>query len=233
MKKNKGLIFLASLLTIFFVGIANAEAKTVNVYFFNMNGCSHCAEAKEFFAELEADEEYKDMFAVQSFEVSTSRENSDLMDEASEIMGDDNNGAVPYIIVGDESFIGYSDSVGESIKEEIKETYEDDDFVDPLAELIMSGPTKSNDGIIILAILGGVVVIVGLALYFARKDTTKLEKSIALEEKKEEAQKEEVVEEVKTAKKTTTKKKTTKKSPATKKPGTTKKTTTKKKTTKK
>ena len=58
MKKNKGLIFLASLLTIFFVGIANAEAKTVNVYFFNMNGCSHCAEAKEFFAELEADEEY-------------------------------------------------------------------------------------------------------------------------------------------------------------------------------
>ena len=102
MKKNKGLIFLASLLTIFFVGIANAEAKTVNVYFFNMNGCSHCAEAKEFFAELEADEEYKDMFAVQSFEVSTSRENSELMDEAAEIMGDDNKGAVPYIIVGDE-----------------------------------------------------------------------------------------------------------------------------------
>ena len=44
---------------------------------------------------LQEDEEYKDLFLVKDFEVS-SKKNSNLMSEAAEIMGDTASG-VPYI----------------------------------------------------------------------------------------------------------------------------------------
>ena len=231
MKKNKFLLLVASFLAVLFIAPTHANAETVNVYFFRSSSCPHCQAAQEFFAELQEDEEYKDLFVVKDFEVS-SKKNSNLMSEAAEIMGDTASG-VPYIVIGEESFMGYSSSSDESIKTAIKETYENEEFVDPLATLMADFETGSDDGLIIVGILVGVVVIVGAGIFFARKDTDKIEKAIDNEEKKEEPKKAKVKPETKKEEKATTKKSTAKKTSTSKSKSTTKKTTTKKKTTKK
>ncbi len=229
MKKNRILLLVASFLTILLMTPTYANAETVNVYFFRSSTCPHCQAAQEFFSELQEDEEYKDLFVVKDFEVS-SKKNSNLMSEAAEIMGDTASG-VPYIVIGDESFMGYSSSSDDSIKTAIKETYENEEFVDPLAELMTNFESGSDDGLIIIGIFAGVVIIVGVGIFFARKDTDKIEKSIVNEEKKEEPKKVEVKPETKKVEKATTKKSTAKKTSTNK--STTKKTTTKKKATSK
>ena len=230
MKKNKFLLLVAGILAVLFAVPCQAEAKTVNVYFFRSNSCGYCAAAKEFFETLKEDEEYKDLFEIKDFEVSSTK-NSNLMYDAAEIMGDTLQG-VPYIVIGDESWNGYSSTYDEDLKEKIKEVSSDENFEDPLATLIADFEAGGDDGLIILGIIAGVLVVVGVGIYFARKDTDKLEKAIALEEKKEEPKEE--IKEVKTEKKTTSKPKTTTKKTTTKKTTTTaKKKTSTKKTTKK
>lgn len=230
MKKNKFLLLVAGILAVLFAVPCQAEAKTVNVYFFRSNSCGYCAAAKEFFETLKEDEEYKDLFEIKDFEVSSTK-NSNLMYDAAEIMGDTLQG-VPYIVIGDESWNGYSSTYDEDLKEKIKEVSSDENFEDPLATLIADFEAGGDDGLIILGIIAGVIVVVGVGIYFARKDTDKLEKAIALEEKKEEPKEE--IKEVKTEKKTTSKPKTTTKKTTTKKTTTTaKKKTSTKKTTKK
>lgn len=229
MKKNKFLLLVAGILAVLFAVPCQAEAKTVNVYFFRSNSCGYCAAAKEFFETLKEDEEYKDLFEIKDFEVSSTK-NSNLMYDAAEIMGDTLRG-VPYIVIGDESWNGYSSTYDEDLKEKIKEVSSDENFEDPLATLIADFEAGGDDGLIILGIIAGVIVVVGVGIYFARKDTDKLEKAIALEEKKEEPKEE--IKEVKTEKKTTSKPKTTTKKTTTKKTTTAKKKTSTKKTTKK
>ena len=230
MKKNKFLLLVAGILAVLFAVPCQAEAKTVNVYFFRSNSCGYCAAAKEFFETLKEDEEYKDLFEIKDFEVSSTK-NSNLMYDAAEIMGDTLRG-VPYIVIGDESWNGYSSTYDEDLKEKIKEVSSDENFEDPLATLIADFEAGGDDGLIILGIIAGVIVVVGVGIYFARKDTDKLEKAIALEEKKEEPKEE--IKEVKAEKKTTSKPKTTTKKTTTKKTTTTaKKKTSTKKTTKK
>ena len=229
MKKNKFLLLVASFLAVLFIAPTHANAETVNVYFFRSSSCPHCQAAQEFFSELQEDEEYKDLFVVKDFEVS-SKKNSNLMSKATEIMGDTASG-VPYIVIGEESFMGYSSSSDENIKNAIKETYENEEFVDPLATLMADFETGSDDGLIIVGILVGVAVVVGVGIFFARKDTDKIEKTIDNEEKKVESKKDEVKPEAKKVEKATAKKSTAKKTSTSK--STAKKTTTKKKTTKK
>lgn len=230
MKKNKFLLLVAGILAVLFAVPCQAEAKTVNVYFFRSNSCGYCAAAKEFFETLKEDEEYKDLFEIKDFEVSSTK-NSNLMYDAAEIMGDTLRG-VPYIVIGDESWNGYSSTYDEDLKEKIKEVSSDENFEDPLATLIADFEAGGDDGLIILGIIAGVLVVVGVGIYFARKDTDKLEKAIALEAKKEEPKEE--IKEVKAEKKTTSKPKTTTKKTTTKKTTTTaKKKTSTKKTTKK
>src|SRR5699024_1831466 len=83
----------------------------------------------------------------------------------------------------------YSSTYDEDLKEKIKEVSSDENFEDPLATLIADFEAGGDDGLIILGIIAGVIVVVGVGIYFARKDTDKLEKAIALEEKKQQLKK--------------------------------------------
>ena len=230
MKKNKFLSLLLGLVAFIFISPVVANAKTVNVYFFRSSTCPHCQEAQAFFEELQQDEEYKDLFVIKDYEVS-SKANVNLMEKAIEKMGNNSSGAVPYIIIGDEAFLGYSSDSDDDLKEKIKEVYADDSFVDPLADIINDSNQTDNDNLIILGIFAGAIVLIVGGLYFARKDTTKLKKAIEKKEKKNEEIKEEKIEakEKEVINKTTAKKtNTTKKNTSTNKANKSSKNTTKK-----
>ena len=197
--KKKSLIVLLMTLAFLFVAPKAVFAQEkVKVYLFRSDTCPICQQAVAFFNELASDEEYKDMFELVDFEVSSSK-NAKLMDEVSEAMGDGEVNGVPYIVIGDRSFGGYTSSWDEDIKAEIKETYEDESFVDPLKDIV--GETDdSNDTFIIVGVLVVAVVLVGGVIFFARKGSPssdeEQEETVLVEEKKEEV-KEEIKEEIK------------------------------------
>jgi thiol-disulfide isomerase/thioredoxin len=114
--------------------------KPVNVYIFSGNGCSYCESALDFFDSIE--EEYGDYFNLINYEVWYNEENSSLMYKVAEHFGDDLSG-VPYIVIGDVTFQGYSESYDEDIISAIKSQYKNRNSVDYVAELKKN--TTSSD----------------------------------------------------------------------------------------
>ena len=93
----------------------------VNVYFFYGNGCPHCAEAEEFFDSIE--DELGDQFDIVSYETWYDTDNVDLMNEVADIRKEEPQG-VPYIIIGNQSWDGYTSSYDDEIIDKIQSEYE-------------------------------------------------------------------------------------------------------------
>ena len=95
------------------------EDEKINIYFFFGDGCPHCANEEKFLAFLE--DKYGDYYNLYTYETWYNSDNLSLMKKVKEIMGDNVNNAVPYTIIGDTSYLGYNDSVGEKIEGKVKE----------------------------------------------------------------------------------------------------------------
>jgi glutaredoxin len=214
----------------------NAETKDpITVHIFRGEGCGYCAAALEFFDSIE--EEYGDYFTLEKHEVWSDEDNATLMTNVASYFGETVTG-VPYIVIGDVTFQGYSESYDDDIISAITEAYESGNFVDIVAGIqdgtITTSATgeKDNNTTTIIII---VVAIIGFAalFYFARDTEVEVKEENKSEEKKEAVKVEKTTEKkATTAKKTTsTKKATSAKKPEAKK--TTKNTSTKKTTTKK
>lgn len=89
----------------------------VAVYLFRGEGCPHCTEAEEWFKK--AKEENGDIFTVIDYEVWYNSENSDLMKKVAKARGENVSG-VPYIIIGDKSWNGFTSSYEDGMLQEIK-----------------------------------------------------------------------------------------------------------------
>lgn len=197
-----------------------ANREKVNLYIFRGEGCPHCEEALEFIDGL--DEEYKNYFNLVQYEVWYNSSNKTKMQKVANYFGDSLNG-VPYIIVGNYRFTnGFgAASDGETLKEQIKTAYYDDNYEDLVAKALEN---KSDLGFIIVL---SVVVIGGIAfVIFMSRDVEEKEESPKKETKKEVkstktlevvAEKNEKGEPKSTSTKSTVKKSTTKKTNSKKK----------------
>ena len=146
------------------------ESKEVNLYFFRGEGCSHCAEAEEWFQSIEA--EYGSFFKIVDYETWYNEENAALMEKVAEARGEEASG-VPYIIIGDKSWNGFDTDYTEEMLDQIKlEFAKDVSERYDIMKYVESGTTpkkESNDAVILLVILlvcGGL----GFGIYQARKN---------------------------------------------------------------
>lgn len=108
------------LIVLFLPSIAKAQSTTtyrVPVYFFWGDGCPHCAAAKPYLAELE--KQYPNM-ELRAYEVWYVKENQDLFTKMAAGYGFEPQG-VPTIMIGDQYWVGYSDTVAKEIENAIKE----------------------------------------------------------------------------------------------------------------
>ena len=100
-----------------------AEKEKVKVYIFYGDGCPHCHRAFEFFKSI--DEEYGKYYKLVKYETWYSSSNNKMLVEVAEKMGSDlDKLGVPYIVIGDKVFEGYTEEYDEDIKKAIKEAYE-------------------------------------------------------------------------------------------------------------
>ena len=98
------------------------EDGRVVIYFFRGEGCPHCAEAEEWFDSIQ--NEYGNMFKVEDYETWYDEENADFMERVAKSRGETASG-VPYIIIGDKSWMGFTESYENEMLEEIKTVYND------------------------------------------------------------------------------------------------------------
>ena len=148
------------------------EKKEVPVYFFRGEGCSHCAEAEEWFKSIE--EEYGSYFEIKDYETWYDTENQALMERVAEARGESADG-VPYIIVGNKSWNGFAEEYKEQIIDEIKTVYEEpeDERYDIMKLLTdeKKDEKKGSSDVVGLFVIIVVVGVIGYGIYQARKNT--------------------------------------------------------------
>lgn len=103
--------------------IEDPTGEKFNMYLFWGDGCVHCHNLKIFLNDLEP--KYKDMFELYAFEVWGNPDNQTLMGRFAKTMGDSPRG-VPYLVVGDKSFNGFSESMKEDIVQAIIDEFKSD-----------------------------------------------------------------------------------------------------------
>jgi len=205
MSKSKNILCICFLVLgfLFFpmASVVNAaEKEKATVYVFHSNTCPHCQSAIAYFKKLLANEEFKDIFQVRTIETSKYNE---ISNEASEAMRGQKINGVPYIVIGEKEFEGYSSSSNESIKAAIKEAYDSGvdkihDIVGEAGELLEAEESTMMTTIIVVAIA---LLIIGGTIYFARNGSEE-EEELPKKENKEEKQEEKAIEKVKVEPKT-------------------------------
>lgn len=110
------------------------------IYMFRGDGCTYCRAFLKFLNSIS--KEYGEYFRLVSLEVWHNANNKSLMYKMPLATGELVSG-VPYIIIGDKVFDGYSPRDDEKIKEAIKNQYEDNSF-DAMKEVVKKS-TDSND----------------------------------------------------------------------------------------
>jgi glutaredoxin len=111
-------IILFSFLGIFSISDAS---EPVNAYLFTAEGCPHCAKEQIFLKSIQ--EKYSNL-EIKSFEISKNAQNVLYIQEVAKALGV-SAGSVPFLIIGDQPFIGFSEKLSPSVIEaKIKECSE-------------------------------------------------------------------------------------------------------------
>ena len=146
------------------------------IYLFRGQGCSHCHEFLEYVSS-ELVKNKGDKFRLVSYEVWENKDNANLMQEVAEKFGEDASG-VPFIVIGDKTFSGYSTDMNKDIEEAIDKLNESDEKVDVIKDnQLISGKTKKEDkkdvdntSIIVIILLSSIALIVLVVTSFRKKE---------------------------------------------------------------
>lgn len=99
------------------------EEEKINLYFFRMDGCPHCAEEEIWLKDIK--ENYNDYLNVYEYEVKNNKTNRKYYNDVKKALNDDVTKSVPYTVIGKTYFVGFSEAVGVQIENKIKELIND------------------------------------------------------------------------------------------------------------
>lgn len=101
------------------------DDKQAIIYMFRGDGCGYCRSFLEFLNSIST--EYGKYFRLVSFEVWSDSQNSKLLNQMP-LVTNESAGGVPYIIIGEKVFGGYSSSYDDAIKSAIMAQYNDPSY---------------------------------------------------------------------------------------------------------
>ena len=117
------------------------EEKPV-IYLFRGKGCSHCHEFLEYVSS-DLVKSHGSKFRLVSYEVWENEDNADLMEEVAKKFKEDASG-VPYIVIGDKTFSGYSEKMNKELEEAIDKLNDSEEKVDVLKDDKLISPKKDE-----------------------------------------------------------------------------------------
>ena len=162
MKNIKKLLMVLLVAVMVIPFTVRAEDKKVNVYIFRGEGCPHCEEALEWFDGLE--DKDKNKFNLIQYEVWKDQDNSNLMKRVARVFNDDAKSiGVPYIVVGERTFKGFSESYGQEILDAIDKLYNSEDVYDVMDHV--ESQKEENDSKAMIVIIAFVVVAAAGLIY--------------------------------------------------------------------
>ena len=146
------------------------------IYLFRGDGCPHCTEFLEY-ASSDLVKEKGNEFRLVTYEVWKNEANAELMQKVSDYFKDEANG-VPYIVIGEKTFNGYSKSMNKEIEEAIDKLNEDEEKFDVLTKIDMKKTTKKeekskkdNTFTIVFMLFAVVALVVLVVTSFRKKET--------------------------------------------------------------
>ena len=150
------------------------------IYLFRGKGCGYCKKFLTFLNSIVDD--YGKYFKVVSYEVWNDADNAELMSGVAKTLGKSADG-VPFIVIGDKSFAGYSEAYDDEIKSAIKDLYKTKkskryDVIKEYNE--GSNNEVDNDSSFVGVIVYSTIVSLGSALFVFLYERSK---RIALEER--------------------------------------------------
>lgn len=199
---KKYFLLIVTVLSFVFAPVVSAsklpektEHEKVKIYLFRGEGCGHCKDFLAYF--IDKYSEYEDYFEIVTYESWTNDKNQKLMLAVKKAMDVEQDGSVPFIVVGDKyQNVGFGESTGQEIIDEALKLYQDSKYKDLVASIIKEekmdneplsllkaaeeegiikldedGNIKEglNDGLVI-GIIFGVVILGFVALvFFSRK----------------------------------------------------------------
>ncbi|MFA6325257.1 MAG: hypothetical protein WCX46_03470 [Candidatus Paceibacterota bacterium] len=116
----KKFFLMLSIVLFSFLGTISVSSASnqVNAYIFYGEGCPHCAKERVFLETIK--DEYPDL-KINSFEIYYNQENVAFLQKIAETLKVQ-AGSVPFLIIGDETFVGYSATISPAqIERKIKE----------------------------------------------------------------------------------------------------------------
>ena len=145
----------------------------ITIYLFRRDGCQFCNKFLNYVNDTLISK-YGNMFKIISFEVYHDSDNNKLLDQVAEFLGDDPNSdnfGVPYIVIGDKTFIGYAEDMNTSIESAITSLYSSSDRYDVFEEMAngKTTETKSNTTAIVLwnivITTAGVIAVINIRIF--------------------------------------------------------------------
>ena len=94
------------------------EKNKINLYLFYGKECPHCEEERKWLKTVK--EDYKDYVNVYEFEVWHNDKNKDKMETLKAAFGEKKAG-VPFTVIGDTEYVGYSESLSSVLDKKIRE----------------------------------------------------------------------------------------------------------------
>lgn len=138
MKKFITFMILTLFLFIPFVNEVNAK-DLIDVHIFYSKTCGHCKKAKEFLKKYEED---TGKIEIHYYEVTYNKQNALKFEKVQNVLNYSSM-SVPYIVIGSEVFVGYSDNLESEVKKTVS-YYEKNEYVDITSKIIEGEITKDN-----------------------------------------------------------------------------------------
>ena len=130
----------------------------VTIYLFRGAGCTHCYDFLTYLNSIT--KEYGNMFKLRSFEVYNNQDNAALKDKVAKFFKEEADG-VPYIIIGENTFYGFSDDMKEKVLKSIKNEYNAEVKYDIFDEMDKNETKKNpNDALFLLIPITAIIIIV-------------------------------------------------------------------------
>ena len=126
----------------------------INLYLFHGKECPHCEEERNWLEEIK--KEYEDYLNIYLFEVWHDDENAEMMSEVKEKLEITRSG-VPLTIIGEEYFVGFSDTISSRMESVIKEYAEIDKNSESVKIPILGNVNMKSVSIPLVAIILGFI----------------------------------------------------------------------------